>query len=68
MENRQTAAEIRDAAQKVIAEAGEQTRAEIRALEADRSAQREAVKQAAEQKVQAVGQAIFERIVLHGNR
>jgi hypothetical protein len=67
-ENRQTAAEVREEAQRVLADATAEVEKEIDALKQKRGAEREAQKAAAERRVSQAGQAIFERIVLHGNR
>ena len=65
---RQAAKEIREDAQRLIEEARLGTEDEIKSLEVRRTAEREAMRQLAQNRVDNAARAVFERIVKDGNR
>ena len=67
-ENRQAMQLIRDSAQQVVADQRASTEDEIRALDLQRSSQREEIRRDVLGRVDAAGRRIFERIVGNGNR
>ena len=67
-EEREAMLKIRQDANQIIDQMRQVTQDEIRTLEVRRSAEREAMRGIAQARVDIAANAIFERIVLHGNR
>lgn len=65
---RQAVQDMHEAAQKRLSDARAATQDEIKALELRRSAEREALKRTAQQRVSQAGAAVFEKVVNHGDR